>query len=74
MLPDLFLDRLARIVPPGRLDAVAATFGAPLATGFRVCTLLAGEAETLAALRAEGLAPEALPGVLARLEDGRGTG
>ena len=63
MLPDLFLDRLARVVPPGRLDAVAATFGAPLATGFRVCTLLAGEAETLAALRAEGLAPEALPGV-----------
>ena len=63
VLPDRFLDRLARIVPPDRLHAVAATFGAPLATGFRVCTLLAGEAETVAALRAEGVEPEPLAGV-----------
>ena len=35
MLPDLFLDRLARIVPADRLDAVQATFTGPLMTGVR---------------------------------------
>ena len=40
-LPDAFLERLRRIVPPGRYDAVLRTFAAPPATGFRVNTLRA---------------------------------
>ena len=63
MLPDLFLDRLARIVPPERLDAVRATFSAPLATGFRVCTLRADAPTALAELAAEGVAAEPVGGV-----------
>ena len=63
VLPDLFLDRLARIVPPGRLDAVRATFDAPLATAFRVCALRAEPAAVLGALAAAGIAADAVGGV-----------
>ncbi len=67
-LPDLFLDRLGRIVAPADLPGVLATFEAPLETSLRVCTLrLAGtgqtEAGVLARLAAEGVAVEAVPGV-----------
>ena len=62
-LPDAFLDRLARIVPADRLDPVVATFATPQPTGFRVCTLLADEATTVAALRDEGVVVEAAPGI-----------
>ena len=63
MLPDLFLDRLQRIVPPHRLDGVLETFSAPLATGFRVCTLRTDAASALDALAAEGVAFEPVGGV-----------
>lgn len=58
MLPPLFLDRLARIVPPGRFDTVVDTFGPPVRVGFRLNPLRADPAATLAALHAAGLAPE----------------
>ena len=62
-LPDLFLDRLSRIVGPDDLPGVLATFEAPLQTSFRVCTLHAPETDVLARLAAEGVAFEAVPGV-----------
>ena len=40
-LPDAFLERLRRIVPPESYDAVLRTFAEPPATGFRVNTLRA---------------------------------
>lgn len=58
MLPDRFLERLARIVPPARFDAVVATFGPPTRIGFRLNRLRADPDETLAALRADGLDPQ----------------
>ena len=64
-LPDLFLDRLAAIIPAERLDGVLATFETPAATAFRACPLVAPEAEALARLEAEGVpfAPiEGIPG------------
>ena len=60
-LPDVFLDRLARIVAPADLPGVLATFEAPLRTSFRVCTLLADEPSVLA--RLAGVPFEAVPGV-----------
>lgn len=55
-LPERFLDRLARIVPPDRLDAVAATFEAPpVRVGFRTNPLRGDRAATLAALADAGL-------------------
>ncbi len=55
-LPERFLDRLARIVPSDRLDAVAATFEAPPErVGFRTNPLRGDRAATLAALAAAGL-------------------
>lgn len=64
-LPDLFLDRLQKILPPDRLEGVLATFETPAATAFRACPLVAPEAQALAELEAEGVpfAPiEGLPG------------
>ncbi|HEX9951268.1 MAG TPA: RsmB/NOP family class I SAM-dependent RNA methyltransferase [Rubricoccaceae bacterium] len=60
-LPDAFLARLARIVAPDDLPGVLATFTDPLWTSFRVCTLLAPEADVLA--RLGGVPFEAVPGV-----------
>lgn len=62
-LPDAFLDRLARIVPPERLGAVVESFAAPQPTGFRVNTLRADEAATLAALAEAGVPVASVDGV-----------
>ena len=73
-LPDAFLDRLARIVPAERLGTVVASFGMPQPTGFRVNTLLADEAATLAALDAAGVpvaAVDGVPGAFTVLPDAR---
>ena len=53
-LPDAFLERLRRIIPPDRYDDVLRTFAEPPATGFRVNTLRAATeavVEELEALR-----------------------
>jgi 16S rRNA C967 or C1407 C5-methylase (RsmB/RsmF family) len=63
MLPDAFLDRLRSIVPPDAYDAVLASFSSPQATGFRVNTLRADEADAIAALEAIGLHPRAVDGL-----------
>lgn len=57
MLPERFLDRLARIVPPDRLAEVVETFGPPRRVGFRLNPLRADPADTLGALCRDGLAP-----------------
>lgn len=62
-LPEAFLARLSAIVPPERLDAVVASFAAPQPTGFRVNTLRADEAATLAALAEAGVPFAAVDGV-----------
>lgn len=62
-LPDPFVTRLQKIVPEDRLDAVVASFEAPLATGFRVNTMLRDEEETLSVLLDEGVPVEAIEGV-----------
>ncbi len=62
-LPDAFLDRLARIVPPERLGAVVDSFATPQPTAFRVNTLLADEASVLAALAEAGVPVAAVDGV-----------
>ena len=54
-LPPAFLERLRRIVPPGRFEAVAETFARPPATGFRVNTLRAEPEAVRAELEAAGL-------------------
>ncbi len=54
-LPEAFLERLRRIVPPDRYAAVLRTFSAPQATGFRVNTLLAAPEALARELAAEGL-------------------
>jgi len=58
VLPERFLERLARIVPSDRFDAVVATFGPPRRIGFRLNPLRTVPGETLAALRAAGLDPQ----------------
>ena len=62
-LPDLFLDRLRRILPEDRLEAVLATFETPAATAFRACPLVAPEAEALARLEAEGVPFSSIDGI-----------
>ena len=66
-LPDVFLDRLGRIVAPADLPGVLATFEAPLRTSFRICTLLADEPSVLARLADAGVPFEAVPGVAGAL-------
>lgn len=63
MLPDAFLDRLARILPPEHFDGVLASFEAPQATGARVNTLRANAEAVLAELHAAGLHPEPVAGM-----------
>ena len=63
MLPDAFLDRLRTILPPDAYSAVIASFSEPQATGFRVNTLAADEAEVIAALEAAGLHPNPVDGL-----------
>lgn len=60
-LPEGFSERLARIVPAERLDAVLARFAQDPATSFRVNTLKAGVTEVAELLRAEGLSLAAVP-------------
>ena len=62
-LPTDFVDRLGAIVPDGRLDAVLATFSAPMQPGFRINTLHADTEPILDALRDDGLTPEPVEGV-----------
>lgn len=62
-LPDAFLARLRRIVPPDRLEAVLDALGPPGAVGFRVETLRADPEAVLAELRAAGLHPEPVEGL-----------
>ena len=62
-LPAPFVERLQEIVPADRFDAVLATFEAPVATGFRVNTMLRDEADTLAVLEDEGVPVESVAGV-----------
>ena len=62
-LPDAFLDRLGRILAPADLPGALASFSAPLETSFRVCTLLAGEADVLARLAEARIPFEAVAGV-----------
>ncbi|MEM1041631.1 MAG: RsmB/NOP family class I SAM-dependent RNA methyltransferase [Bacteroidota bacterium] len=62
MLPAVFLDRLAQIVPPDEQGSVLESFGAPQATGFRINTLRAEPAATVAALEGGGLHPQAIAG------------
>ncbi|WP_412068909.1 RsmB/NOP family class I SAM-dependent RNA methyltransferase [Rubrivirga sp. IMCC43871] len=52
-LPESFVDRLQKIVPEDRLDAVLATFEQPIATGFRVNTMLRDEDDVLSVLEDE---------------------
>lgn len=54
-IPALFLERLRRIVPEDRFEAVLRTFSEPAAASFRVNTLRAGRDEVVAELRGEGL-------------------
>lgn len=63
MLPDAFLDRLRTILPPDAYAAAVASFSAPQATGFRVNTLRADEADVIAALGEAGLHPRAVEGL-----------
>jgi 16S rRNA (cytosine1407-C5)-methyltransferase len=62
-LPDAFLDRLRRVVPPEHLDATLASFSAAQATGFRINTLRADPDDVLPALEREGLHPHAVEGL-----------
>jgi 16S rRNA (cytosine1407-C5)-methyltransferase len=56
-LPDLFVQRLRRIVPAEHLEDVLHSFETAPLTSFRVNTLLAGIQETITSLRAEGIDP-----------------
>ncbi|MEO0556667.1 MAG: RsmB/NOP family class I SAM-dependent RNA methyltransferase [Bacteroidota bacterium] len=62
-LPDLFLDRLAEIVPSDRYEDVVASFESPGGTGFRICTLLAEPEAVLERLEDEGVQIESVEGV-----------
>ena len=62
-LPDPFVARLQQIVPADRLDAVLASFEAPIATGFRVNTMLRDEEETISVLMDEGVPVQTVEGV-----------
>ena len=62
-LPDPFVARIYQIVPADRADAVLASFEAPVATGFRVNTMLRDEADVLAALADEGVEARPVEGV-----------
>ena len=61
MLPAEFLERLRRIVPPERWDAVCASFEQPKPTAFRANTLKAAPEALRAELDAQGFALEPVP-------------
>ncbi len=63
LLPAEFVERLYALVPPGRVEAVLATFEAPRAPGFRINTIRVAPEAILDALRADGLTPEPVAGV-----------
>lgn len=60
-LPAQFLERVARIVPAGRVDAVIDSFEAVKPTSFRVNTLLSGPTELLDALGDAAVGPASVP-------------
>jgi 16S rRNA (cytosine1407-C5)-methyltransferase len=62
-LPDPFVARLEQIVPADRLPGVLASFEEPVATGFRVNTMLRPEPDVLMALQDEGVPIESVEGV-----------
>ena len=62
-LPDPFVARLQEIVPADRFDAVLASFEEPIATGFRVNTMLRDEDEVISVLEDEDVPLEAIEGV-----------
>ncbi len=55
--PQLFLERLRRIVPPGGYAQVVASFQQPVVTGFRINPLRCGIQATLAGLERDGVCP-----------------
>jgi 16S rRNA (cytosine1407-C5)-methyltransferase len=57
-LPDLFVERLRRIVPAARWDDCLASFGADKPTSFRVNRIKARPDEVLGELAAAGLCPD----------------
>ena len=61
LLPELFLHRLSRIVPPGRYDECVRTFYEPSAVGARVNTLLANREVVLEGLREAGFTVHPVP-------------
>ncbi len=60
-LPELFLQRLQRIVPPERYEQCMRTFIEPPAVGARVNTLLTEREAVLEGLREAGLEPHLVP-------------
>lgn len=61
MLPEVFLERLERIVPAEVLPGVVASFSDPRRTGARANPLKGDPVQTLESLRQEGIACEPLP-------------
>lgn len=55
VLPDAFLERLKRLLPPSTYDGVLRTFEQPRPTSFRINTLMAERAAVLEDLQALGL-------------------
>ncbi len=62
-LPPAFLERLAQIVPPERLDAVVASFSQPAPVGFRLAPRVEGAVGALDALADAGVPATAVDGV-----------
>ena len=62
-LPEPFVDRLQQIVPEDRFEAVLASFEEPVATGFRVNSMLRDEDEVMMVLEDEEVPFEAVEGV-----------
>lgn len=62
-LPEQFVDRLQKIVPEDRYEAVLASFEEPVATGFRINSMLRDEDEVLMVLEDEEVPMEPVPGV-----------
>lgn len=61
LLPAIFVDRLAKIIPTEQLPAVLESFSLDKAVSVRVNTLLAEIAPTLASLQAQGFSVQPVP-------------